>query len=120
MTTREPGARDVLTQGLEGSPRATAFGANRPAATMTSGLDVLVQLVMAATTTCPSSMTASIRLLVAAARSACRRAGADRSSLPSDRRNVAGASVRVTKSCGRDGPANEGTTVARSRSLDPE
>ena len=55
MTTREPGARLVLTQGLATRPRATARWATSPAATMTSGLEVLVQLVMAATTTAPSS-----------------------------------------------------------------
>jgi hypothetical protein len=54
MTTREPGASDVFTHGLEVSPRATARCARRPAATMTWGFEVLVQLVMAAMTTSPS------------------------------------------------------------------
>ena len=54
MTTREPGASDVLTQGLERRPRSTAFLATSPAATMTCGFEVLVQLVMAAMTTSPS------------------------------------------------------------------
>ena len=54
MTTREPGASEVLTHGLERSPRSTAFLASRPAATMTWGFDVFVQLVMAAITTSPS------------------------------------------------------------------
>src|SRR5690348_10199900 len=55
MTTREPGASEVLTQGLTVRPRSTAFLASRPAAIITAGLDVLVQLVMAATTTWPWS-----------------------------------------------------------------
>jgi hypothetical protein len=46
---------DVLTHGLEVSPRSTAFFASRPAATMTLGFDVLVQLVIAAITTAPSA-----------------------------------------------------------------
>ena len=54
MTTREPGASEVLTQGLALSPRSTAARASRPAATMTWGFDVFVQLVMAAITTSPS------------------------------------------------------------------
>src|SRR5919202_628281 len=55
MTTLEPGAREVLTQGLASSPRSTAFLASRPAASMTDGLEVLVQLVIAAITTSPWS-----------------------------------------------------------------
>ena len=43
MTTREPGAREVLTWGLTLSPFALAFFASRPAARSTLGLDVLVQ-----------------------------------------------------------------------------
>ena len=45
----------VLTQGLGRRPSAAAFWAMSPAATMTWGLEVLVQLVMAATTTAPSA-----------------------------------------------------------------
>src|SRR4051812_4625034 len=55
MTTLEPGASDVLTQGLLCRPRSTAFFASSPAATMTNGLDVLVHDVIAATTTAPWS-----------------------------------------------------------------
>ena len=47
MTTREPGASDVFTQGLHCKPASTAFFANRPAAIMTDGFEVLVQLVIA-------------------------------------------------------------------------
>ena len=53
MTTREPGARLVFTQGGVLSPRSTAFMASKPAATITSGLEVFVQLVIAAITTEP-------------------------------------------------------------------
>ena len=38
MTTREPGASDVLTSGLTFSPRSTAFFASNPAASITLGL----------------------------------------------------------------------------------
>ena len=60
MTTFEPGASDVLTHGLLVSPRATALRASRPAASMTDGLEVFVQLVIAAITTCPLSMLVSV------------------------------------------------------------
>ena len=53
MTTRLPGARLVLTHGGTSSPRSTAFLAKRPAPSITEGLEVLVQLVMAAMTTAP-------------------------------------------------------------------
>ena len=53
VTTFEPGARLVLTQGCDWRPRSTAFFATRPAAIITEGLDVLVQLVIAAITTEP-------------------------------------------------------------------
>ena len=53
----DPGARGE--RGLDPAasrrrPRSTAFFASRPAATMTCGLEVFVQLVMAAMTTSPS------------------------------------------------------------------
>ncbi len=53
MTTLEPGAREVFTQGLRVSPFSTAFCAIRPAAIITLGLEVLVQEVIAAITTSP-------------------------------------------------------------------
>src|SRR5512135_3140200 len=53
VTTREPGARLVVTYGLTFSPFSTAFFATRPAATITEGLLVLVQDVIAAITTAP-------------------------------------------------------------------
>ena len=44
-----------MTQGLRSRPRSTAFFASSPAATMTDGLEVFVQLVIAAMTTEPCS-----------------------------------------------------------------
>ncbi len=53
VTTFDPGARLVFTQGLLLSPRSTAFFASRPAPIITLGFDVFVQLVIAAMTTAP-------------------------------------------------------------------
>ena len=58
VTARDPGARLVLTVGPTRSPRATALRARSPAPTITVGLDVLVQLVMAAIATDPVRMDA--------------------------------------------------------------
>src|SRR4051812_27967389 len=55
VTPSEPGARLVFTHALTFNPRLPAFGASRPAAIITLGFDVLVQLVIAATTTAPWS-----------------------------------------------------------------
>src|SRR3954463_15318956 len=53
VTTFEPGARLVLTQGWLSRPRSTAFFATSPAASITDGFEVFVQLVIAAITTRP-------------------------------------------------------------------
>ena len=50
---REPGAKDAFTIGLTLRPRSTAFFASKPAASMTLGFEVFVQLVMAAMSTEP-------------------------------------------------------------------
>src|SRR5215469_13136359 len=55
MTTFDPGASVVLTHGLRSSPASTAFFASSAAPTITEGLDVLVQDVIAAMTTEPWS-----------------------------------------------------------------
>ena len=55
MTTVEPGASEVFTHGFRVRPFSTALRASRPAPTMTLGLEVLVQLVIAAITTRPWS-----------------------------------------------------------------
>ena len=44
-----------MTHGLRARPRSTAFFASRPAATITGGFDVFVQVVIAAITTAPWS-----------------------------------------------------------------
>ncbi len=56
---REPGASEVLMCGRTLSPASTAFLASRPAASSTLGLEVLVQLVMAAISTSPLPMVTS-------------------------------------------------------------
>src|SRR5260370_29559992 len=55
MTTLDPGASVVFTQGLRFRPLSTAFLASSAAPTMTEGLDVFVHEVMAAITTLPWS-----------------------------------------------------------------
>src|SRR3954449_10601016 len=60
MTTLEPGARVVLTQGLVVRPRSTAFFASRAAPTITDGFEVLVQLVIEAMTTAPWSISHTV------------------------------------------------------------
>ena len=54
VTTLEPGAREVFTHGFTVRPFANAFRATSPAPSITAGLEVLVQEVMAAITTSPS------------------------------------------------------------------
>ena len=53
MTTFEPGASVVLTQGLLIKPFSTAFFASSPAPIITEGFEVLVQEVIEAITTEP-------------------------------------------------------------------
>ncbi|MCY1357293.1 hypothetical protein D9M69_437810 [compost metagenome] len=53
MTTRLPGASEVLMCGATSSPASTAFLASRPAASSTLGLEVLVHEVIAAISTSP-------------------------------------------------------------------
>src|SRR5206468_462079 len=55
MTTLDPGASVVFTQGLRLSPRSTALRASSAAPSITCGLDVLVHDVIAAITTAPWS-----------------------------------------------------------------
>ncbi len=95
---------------------------------MTSGLEVLVQLVMAAMTTepwvmvdvlpSPSGQDAAVWVTVAV--SVVRAASTPRPLGPTGAvrafSNAGFMSERSTRSCGRLGPAREGTTVARSSS----
>src|SRR3954465_6035 len=60
MTTLEPGASVVFTQGLAARPRSTAFLASSAAPIITCGFDVLVQEVIAAITTWPWSTNVSV------------------------------------------------------------
>ncbi|MCY1226297.1 hypothetical protein D9M72_385240 [compost metagenome] len=55
MTTLEPGATEVLTHGLAARPLSTALRASSAAASITEGLDVLVQDVIEAMETAPWS-----------------------------------------------------------------
>ena len=55
MTTFEPGASVVLTQGLRCRPFSTAFLASSAAPIITDGFEVLVHDVMAAIATAPWS-----------------------------------------------------------------
>ncbi len=55
MTTLEPGATEVLTHGLDVRPLSTALRASSAAASITDGLDVLVQEVIEAIETAPWS-----------------------------------------------------------------
>ena len=57
MTTLEPGASEVFTHGLLARPASTALRASSAAATITDGLEVLVQEVMEAMVTAPWSST---------------------------------------------------------------
>ncbi|MNX77549.1 hypothetical protein D3C86_1090940 [compost metagenome] len=111
MTTCEPGASEVLTQGLTLRPSAWALRATRPAAIRTDGFEVLVHEVMAAMTTSPSPTvnfspsTATRSASVARPKTSARAVW-----------NDGAATVSSTRSCGRLGPASDGTTVEMSSS----
>src|SRR6476661_11117432 len=91
---REPGARDVLMCGWTDRPASTAFFASRPAASITPGLDVFVQLVMAAISTSPLPMV-----------TCCGAEGADAASDWADARVglLYSISVSETRAAGRTG-----------------
>ena len=113
MTTFEPGASVVFTHGLLCKPFSTAFFASNPAPIMTLGFEVLVHEVMEAMTTEPF-VTLPDRALTVTGTGDC--------ALFSERyvgtlfANALFASLSETRSCGRFGPAIEGTTVAKSNS----
>ena len=117
------------------SPARTAFRASRPAATITEGLDVFVQDVMAAMATAPCRSPSS-RGTATGSRTGASLAGKDSrlaSSTASpgpapdgDRSASISASAlwkrlralaSGTRSCGRRGPASDGSTVERSRRM---
>jgi len=66
VTTFEPGASDVFTQGFEVRPLSTAFFASSAAASITDGFEVFVHDVIEAITTCPwsSSVSAPFRVIL--------------------------------------------------------
>jgi hypothetical protein len=114
VTTCEPGAREVFTQGFTVRPFSWAFLATRPAAISTPGLEVLVQEVIAAITTSPwprSQATWSLAALTGTRAVSC---PALPKSPASALMKAGAASLSSTRSCGRLGPAMEGRTLSRS------
>ena len=69
VTTRDPGASEVFTEGFTVRPFSTAFFASSPAAISTLGFDVLVHEVMAAIITSPDPMSRPSLVLKRLARS---------------------------------------------------
>ena len=113
MTTFEPGAKLVFTYPGTWSPSCTALRARRPAAIITAGFDVFVQLVIAAMTTAPSRrLSRSVPTVTSTSRS-----GAVAASDAADAsRHEPFARARGIRSCGLFGPARDVSTLARSRS----
>ena len=95
LTVLEPGASEVFTHGLRVRPSLLALRAIKPAATMLRGLDVLVQLVMAAMITAPSGILPS-----------------SSSQSPAMPRLASSEVGRCA--CGLDGPARVRVTLDRS------
>ncbi len=112
MTTLEPGASEVFTCDFGFKPRAAALRAKRPAASMTLGFEVLVQLVIAAITTSPWPSESSLPA------TRTRASGLPPLSSIEGRASskAALALLSATRSCGRFGPARLGSTVERSSS----
>src|SRR5207245_1869916 len=124
------GARLVLTVGDTRSPRSTARLASKPAATITEGFEVLVQLVIAAITTEPLRTCAAGLAITAVA---CCFSPSTSATPPSESNratslllglsSMAKAVLKLshtrgsaTRSCGRFGPARLGSTAFRSSS----
>src|SRR5437016_7616105 len=130
----EPGASDVFTQAGTCNPRSTAFFASNPAAIITDGFEVFVQLVIAAITTEPS-LTWSVRgrcataavsgVAVATIVCAASLTFFGPSVSPGRGRPVVGFGPvnesqiigKSTRSCGRFGPETDGRTDPRSTSM---
>src|ERR1700749_2708548 len=109
-TTCEPGASEVFTHGFTVKPLAAALRATRPAAIMTLGLEVLVHDVIAAITTSPwpsvylrssTGTRFSISPLLL-------------NSLSIASAKPAFTALSGTRSCGRFGPASDGSTLPSS------
>src|SRR3954468_21215176 len=131
VTTFEPGARLVFTHGFRVRPRSNAFFATRPAPIMTLGFDVFVQLVIAAMTTAPcSSADVATGASATAADDAppvtadtCEEPAASAPFLEEDAISELSPAWKLlftcfndTRSCGRLGPARQGSTDDRSSS----
>ena len=111
ITAGEPGAKEVLTQAGGAIPRLTALRATKPAAIMTSGLEVFVHEVMAAITTAPVGMTPGTLSTKVGPKPSCamdwvKRELKSKATLGNGKR-----------SCGRLGPASEGTAWPISISM---
>ena len=120
MTTREPGASEVFTARFTVRPRSTAFFASSPAASMTEGLLVLVQLVIAAMSTLPCLMSTSVAgRMPFSVTMACAPSAPflpkpfSVTGLSSAARNFAFNSGSAMRSCGRFGPATLGCDVGQ-------
>ena len=111
VTTIDPGANDVFTQGFLFNPRALAFFATSPAAIVTPGLEVFVQEVIAAITISPLFIVKFSSLIVIS----------DPlffgSSAASSFSKEALASFKLILSWGLFGPAIDGKTVDTSNSI---
>ena len=117
MTTREPGASDVLTHGLRVRPLSAAFFARMPAPSITDGLLVLVHDVIAAITTepcCSVELLSSFTTAWSHSCSPCSAKPRDFTSLLNAARKSFCMSASATRSCGRFGPARLGTMVEMS------
>src|SRR5262249_51172495 len=102
-------------------PRSAAFVATSPAASMTDGLDVFVQLVIAAMTTAPCWAGRVPLGTGVTGASCCNGTFAGPAFFLSCRVGSAvekdvGTHLSGTRSCGRLGPASDGSTVPRSSS----
>ena len=119
MTTFDPGARLVFTHGLRSSPFSTAFFATRPAPIITLGLDVFVQLVMAAMTTEPCSIAAWGGAATAVPKPELAPDVVPLATIipGSAAANPCFAALKGTRSCGRFGPARLGSIAVRSTSI---
>ena len=97
---REPGASEVLMWGFTRRPFSTAFLASRPAASMTPGFEVFVQLVIAAISTSPLPIVMSCVSTTAGTDFACAAGGVGLfASISSRKRGASPATGGL--SCGR-------------------
>ena len=111
-----------MTEGFTVRPFAFAFFASRPAASMTLGLEVFVQLVIAAMSTEPSVMVSLTSALLFTTTSAGLKDSAlpkppAFTSAPRRSRNFVFKAGTSMRSCGRFGPDTQGTTPLRSISI---